>query len=427
MFLDKVKQVFTYKDLRKKIFYTVFIVLIFRLVTHIPVPGVDLEALKSFFSRSQLFGLFDIFSGGAMSQFSIAMMGVAPYISASIIMQLLSMIIPALEALSKEGERGQHIINQYTRYLTVPLAVLEAFGLITLLSRSELGIITALSVSKMATMIITVTAGTIFLMWLGELITENGIGNGISLIIFLGIVSRGPAIAQQIIVWADSPQKILNLVGFGILAFLVVLGIVFIENAQRRIPVAYAKRVRGMRMYGGVSTYLPLKVNQAGVIPIIFAMSFIIFPGVVANFLKHVQISWLAKISNWVANHFTPESLVYGVLYFVLVFAFTYFYTSIVFNPKNISENLQKQGGFIPGIRPGYPTEEYLSKISNRVTFAGALFLGIIAIMPFLVQRVYPSLQLTLGGTAILIVVSVILETAKQIEAQIMMRSYDYY
>ncbi len=430
--LEQITKIFYYKDLRKKILITLGLVIIFRFMAHIPTPGVDLEALKTFFSRSQLFGLFDIFSGGAMSRFSIVMMGVAPYITASIIMQLLVMVIPSLEALSREGERGRQVINQYTRYLTVPLAALEAFGMITFLSKQpDLSILPELTVSKMAIIILTITAGTMFLMWLGELITENGIGNGISLIIFIGIIARGPEILSSGYVWlvggGNIAQKLITLGAFLLLSVLVILAIVMVEKGTRQIPIVYAKRVRGMRMYGGTSTYLPLKVNQGGVIPIIFAMSFMIFPGVIANFLTKSQSPIVSKIAHFLSSAFSPTSFFYGLTYFLLVVAFTYFYTSVTFKPPEVAENLQKQGGFIPGIRPGRPTSEYLNYLIYRITFAGALFLGIIAILPFIVQRAYPGLSLTLGGTAVLIVVAVLLELVERMKSQLLMRSYDNY
>lgn len=424
---NEIKQIFKFPDLRGKIFYTLGILVIFRLAAHLPIPGVNLGALKAFFSQNQLFGLFDIFSGGAMSQFSIVMLGIAPYISASIIFQLLTMVIPSLEALSKEGEAGQQKINRYTRYLTPLLAVLESFGMITLLSRSQLGILPQVTLSQKIIMVLVMTAGAIFLMWLGELISEGGIGNGISLILTFGIIARGPFVIRSIFFWVDSAAKFLTILGFAVLGFLVIFGIVMVDRGMRQIPIVYAKRVRGMRMYGGVSSYLPLKVNQAGVMPIIFAMSFMLFPGVAANFLSHSKITWLASGANFLASVFKPEAIIYGLLYFLLVIGFTYFYSAVTFNPSNISENIQKQGGFIPGLRPGPPTSEYLQHLSNRINLAGGLFLGIIAVLPFVTQRLYPTLALTLGGTAILIVVSVILETSQQIRAQILMRSYETY
>lgn len=423
--IEKIRQVFSYKDLRKKILFTLWILLIFRLGTHIPVPGVNIEALKTFFSQNRLFGFLDIFSGGAMSQFSILMLGVSPYISASIIFQLLTAIIPSLEALSKEGEEGQRKINRYSRYLTVPLAALESLGMIVLLSHSELGIIPVLSLEQKIITTIILTSGAILVMWLGELISERGIGNGISLILTFGILSRVPLAIRQVFIWADSFDKKLAVLIFLIMGIAVILGIVFVDQAMRKIPVSYAKRIRGMRMYGGTSTFLPLKINQAGVLPIIFAMSFMLFPGVVGNFLTTARSSFISKIGYFLSHFFRPENIIYGILYFILVILFTYFYSSIVFNPQNIAENLQKQGGFVPGMRPGKPTADFLSHLITRINLPGGIFLGTIAVMPFLVERIYPGISLTLGGTALLIVIAVIIQTTKQIESQLIMRSYE--
>jgi len=427
---EKIIQVYHHKDLRKKILYTLLLLVIFRLAAHLPVPGVNLENLKSFFARNQIFGLLDVFSGGAMSSFSVVMMGVAPYINASIIMQLLTMIIPRLESLSKEGEEGQRIINRYTRLLTVPLAALQSFGMIKLLqSQSEKGlkIIGHLNPFQMVTIIITITAGTIFLMWLGELMTENGIGNGISLIITVGILARLPVQAVRMFSSAISTTDILKSLLFLILAILIIFGVVIVVEGQRNIPISYAKRIRGQRMYGGVSTYLPLRVNQGGVIPIIFAMSLMMFPGVIARFFTTAKSAWLANSASWLEKAFRPENVFYGLVYFLLVVGFNYFYTAIIFNPINIAENIQKQGGFIPGIRPGEKTVEYLSRVSNRIMLAGGIFLGIIAILPFIIQAIMGigSMLDIIGGTSLLIVVSVALETIEQLKSQLIMRSYE--
>jgi preprotein translocase subunit SecY len=427
---NKLRQIFQHKDLRNKILYTLGILIVFRLAAHIPIPGVNLTNLKTFFANNQIFGLLDIFSGGAMSSFSVVMMGVAPYINASIIMQLLGMIIPRLEALQKEGEHGQKIINKYTRLLTVPLAALQSFGMIKLLqSQSSKGIpiIGNLSPFQLVTIIITITGGTVFLMWLGELMTENGIGNGISLIIVTGILARLPVQAVRMFTAATSSADILKGVGFLILALAIIFGVVMVVEGQRNIPVSYAKRVRGQKMYGGVSSYLPLRVNQGGVIPIIFAMSLMMFPAMIAKFFTAAKTAWIANAATFITRYFTPQTALYGVLYFLLVVAFNYFYTAIVFNPENIAENLQKQGGFIPGIRPGPKTVEYLSRLSNRIMLAGGIFLGLIAILPFIVQATtgIGTLLDIIGGTSILIVVSVALETVEQIKSQLIMRSYE--
>lgn len=428
--LEKIKQAFTYKDLRKKILYSVGLLVVFRIAASIPIPWVNLEALREFFAKSRLLGLLDIFSGGAMSRFSIIMMGVAPYINAVIIMELLTMIIPRLEALSKEGEQGHNKINQYTRWLTVPLAALESFGMIKLLQtqgqQAGQQILPQISFFQWIAMVVTITCGTIFIMWLGELISEYGIGNGISLIIFVGIIARGPQALQQVFASLINKEQILQLFIFLFIALVVIFGVVMVDRGQRKIPVSYAKQVRGMKMYGGVASHIPLKVNQGGVIPIIFAISLMLFPGMVANFFTTAKTVWIASAASAIANLF-KNPVFYASLYFLLVVGFTYFYTAIVFNPERIAENLQKQGGFIPGIRPGSSTIEYLHKLLNRINLAGGVFLGAIAVLPLCFQSLIPGLDLAIGGTGLLIVVSVVLETAEQIKAQILMRSYENY
>jgi len=422
---QKFVSVFKIKDLRNKIFFVLIMLVIFRVAAHIPVPGVDREALRQFFSGNQFFGLLDIFSGGGLSSFSLVMLGVGPYITASIVLQLLTMIIPRLEELSKEGESGRQKINQWTRYLTVPLAILQTYATINLLNRGGRMIITDTSLLNLATIIVSVTAGTLFLMWIGELITEKGIGNGVSLIIFSGIVSRLPSSISQTFAIFDASQAV-NLLVFLAIGILVIAGIVLVTEGQRNIPISYAKRVRGNRMYGGTSTHLPLRVNQAGVIPIIFALSIMLFPGMIANFLVGSPVVWLAHFAQSIANLF-QNKFFYGSLYFVTVIFFTYFYTAVTFNPVQLAENIQKQGGFIPGIRPGRLTAEYLHKVLNRITLAGAFFLGFVAVIPFIAQGLTKIQTLTIGGTGILIVVSVVLETMKQISAQMQMRDYDAF
>lgn len=426
---NTIKQLYINKDLRKKILFTLGILVVFRFAAHIPIPGVNLENLQNFFNQNQVFGLLNIFSGGAMSHFSIILMGLAPFINASIIMQLLGMVIPRLEALQKEGEQGQQIINRYTRFLTVPLAALESFGMVKLLqSQSSSGqIIGALSPFQYLVIVVTATAGSLFLMWLGELISENGIGEGISLIIFVGIVAGYPLSLTQSISTATGFADILKLGGFLLLALVVTAGVVFVAEAQRKIPVSYAKRVRGQRMYGGVDTYLPLRVNQAGVIPIIFAISFMTFPPIVAKFFENASTVWLANSAKFIENLFKPNTLIYGIIYFVLVVLFTFFYTMIVFNPENVAENLQKQGGFIPGIRPGMPTQNYLSRLSNRIMLFGGIFLGIIAILPFIIQAATGIQTLIVGGTSLLIVVEVALDIKRRVESQLIMSSYEEF
>lgn len=410
-------------DLRRSILFVLAMLFIFRVAAHIPIPGVDISNLQAFFSSNAILGLLNIFSGGTMESFSVVALGVAPYITSSIIFQLLAMVIPQLEALQKEGEHGQRKINQWTRYAAVPLAILQSFGLLTLLRQSPVPVLGDLTPGTYAATIITMTAGTIFLMWIGELISERKIGNGISLMIFAGIIAGLPTLIQQTFVTFDKMQ-IMNLVLFGAVALITVVGVVLITQAQRNIPVSYARRVRGMRMYGGVDTHLPLRVNMAGVIPIIFAISIILFPPMIAQFFLQAKSAMVVRIAQWVINVF-QDNLIYGILYFVLVFIFTYFYTAVIFHPHQISENLQKQGGFIPGIRPGKPTAAYLQFVTSRIIFVGALFLAVVAVLPLITQRATGTQALAIGGTSILIVVSVIIETLTQIEAQLTMHEYE--
>lgn len=411
-------------DVRRKLLFTAAIFIVFRIFAHIPVAGVNLDALKSLFSQNQFLGLLDIFSGGTLANFSVMALGLNPYINASIILQLSTMVFPKLEALSKEGESGRQKINQYTRMLTVPLAVLQSIGMYALL-RSQ-GIIVALSTIDILSFVATMTAGTMLLVWLGELISEKGVGNGISLLIFAGIVGRIPVIFGQTLSTVNA-TNFFNLITFLVIGLLVIASIIVINEGTRRITVYYAKRVRGNKMYGGQSTHLPLRVNQAGVIPIIFAVSLVLLPSIVANYLTASPNKFLSNIAVSITSLFHPEGAFYNSFYFLLVVGFTYFYTAVIFNPKKIAGEIQKYGGFIPGIRPGSPTASYLNYILTRITLAGAIFLGTIAIFPT-VARVFTNVQtLLLGGTGILIVVSVVLETIKTIEAQLVMRSYDGY
>lgn len=420
--LRKLVLLFTIPDLRKKVLFILGILAVFRIAASIPVPGVDPNQLKSFLAGNQFFGLLNIFSGGVLDNLSIVMLGVGPYITASIIMQLLTMIFPRLkEMYQEEGEAGRMKFNQYSRYLTVPLALLQSYGLLVLLVRQQ--VIPSLSLTGFLFNMIIATAGTLFLMWLGELITEKGIGNGVSLLIFGGIVSRLPVSIRQEF-FNFSTERIPVILAFIVMGLVVIAGVVVITEGQRNVPVSYAKRIRGMKMYGGVSTHLPLRVNQAGVIPIIFAISIILFPGLIGSFLAGVPNSAMQEISRFLIQIFNNQWF-YGSIYFLLVFAFTYFYTAVTFDPQAIADNVQKQGGFILGIRPGRPTAEFLSKILNRITLAGALFLGAIAVLPLAVQGVLGIQALTIGGTSLLIVVSVVLETIKQINAQLVMREYE--
>lgn len=420
--LGSILNIFKTPDLRRKILFTVFIIFVFRFFAHVPIPGVDSSALKRLFSESQLLGLLDIFSGGTLANFSVMALGLNPYINASIIFQLLTMAIPKLEQLSKEGEYGRRKINQYTRFLTVPLAALQAIGMYALLRNQQ--IINILSPWTLLAMILTMTAGTIFLMWLGELISENGIGNGISLLIFAGIVGRLPIVFGQTAATATG-ENFLNLIVFLGMALALISSIIFVNEATRRVTVQYAKRIRGGRMYGGEATHLPLRLNQAGVIPIIFAVSLILLPPMVGQYLTTVPNKIVAEVASFVANAFDPSGFIYNLVYFLLVIGFTYFYTAVIFNPQKISQEIQKHGGFIPGIRPGSPTAAYLNYILTRITLVGATFLGLIAILPSFTRQITGVTIMMLGGTGILIVVSVVLETAKQMEAMMVMRSYD--
>ncbi len=409
-------------DIRRRILFVLGILIVFRFLAHVPVPGVNRTALEQFFAGNPIFGLLDLFSGGGLSNFSVIGLGVNPYINASIIMQLMTGVIPALTLLSREGEYGRNRINQYTRYLAVPLAMLQAYGFLALLNSQN--VLTSgfrLASLETLTQIITLTAGSILLMWLGELITEKGIGNGISFIIFAGIVSRVPTAVFRFLESPDWAAAIV-LVVIGILA---VWTIIYIQEGQRRIPIQYASRVRGRRMYQGGSTFLPLRVNQAGVIPIIFAVSILLFPSQIAQYFTTSQITIVADIATAIVNFFR-NTLIYGLLYFLLTVGFTYFYTAFTFKPDETAEQLRKNGGFIPGIRPGRPTQDYLARVVQRITIAGAFFLGCVAVLPFVVSSLLPGLGgLTLGGTSLLIVVSVVVETLKQLEAQLMMRNYE--
>ncbi|MFA6393648.1 MAG: preprotein translocase subunit SecY [Patescibacteria group bacterium] len=422
--LDKISQIWKARDLRNNILFVLGMLAIFRLAAHILIPGVDVSALRGFFQSNQILGLLNIFSGGSMENFSIVMMGVGPYITSSIVFQLLAMIIPAMEEMNKE-EAGRQKIQMWTRWTTVPLAMLQSYSMITLLRRSSFQILGNISNLQLLSMIITITAGTVFLMWLGELINEKKVGNGISLLIFAGIVSSLPQTIQQIAATYD-PSQLFTIIGFIAVALVTIVGVVIITEGQRNVPVQYARQIRGSRVYGGTSTHLPLRVNMAGVIPIIFAISIILFPSMIAQFFTQAKSEWLADGARSVIALFQNQ-LFYGIAYFILVFAFTYFYTEVIFHPNKIAENLQKQGGFIPGIRPGTQTSEYLADTTHRIIFVGALFLGVIAVLP-LVMRYFTGIQaLSVGGTSLLIVVSVVIETMKQIESQLTMREYEGY
>ncbi len=410
-------------DIRRRILYVLAILIVFRFLAHVPVPGVDRAQLEAFIQGNPIFGLLDLFSGGGLSNFSVVALGLNPYINASIIMQLMTGVVPSLQALSREGEYGRNKINQYTRYLAVPLALLQAFGFLALLrSQNVLSGDFGLGSFQTITQLITLTAGSVALMWLGELITEKGIGNGISFIIFAGIVSLAPAAAVN---FATNPN-VASIVLLAIIGIVAVAVIVYIQEGQRRIPIQYASRVRGRRQYQGGQTFLPLRVNQAGVIPIIFAVSILLFPQQIASYFTSSNVQIVADLANAVVAFFNPRSIPYVLLYFLLTVGFTYFYTAFTFKPDETADQLRKNGGFIPGIRPGRPTQDYLARVVFRITIAGALFLGIVAVAPAVAGLIFPDLaNVALGGTGLLIVVSVIVETMKQIEAQLMMRNYE--
>jgi preprotein translocase subunit SecY len=415
---------FSLPDLRRKLLFTIGILVVFRFIAHIPLPGVDLAALQDLFQSNQLLGMLDMFSGGAMRNFSVAAMGVYPYITASIIMQLLVPVVPSLRALSEEGESGQHKINQYTHWLTIPLAALQGYAQLALL-RSQHVVSTTDTLSTFA-MIVSLTAGTVFLVWLGELITERGIGNGVSIIIFGGILAGLPqGIGRGFI----AKENLLGLIVFIVVALALIVFIVIFTEAHRRIPVQYAKTAfRGARMYRQTgSTYVPLRVNTAGMIPLIFAMSLMIFPGTIASYFANpTQPNFANIIMDWFnPSAALPVGLLYWVLYFLLVVAFAFFYTMVIFQQMDLARTLQRQGGFIPGVRPGKPTTDYLDRVINRITWGGALFLAIVAIIPFVVREITDVAALTLSSTGILIVVGVALDTMKQIEAQLTMRRYE--
>jgi len=420
--MNKLIQLFKISDLRKKILIVGLLLAATRVLSAIPIPSIDAMKLKEFLASSQLFGFVNLFSGGGLSHLSIVMIGVAPYITATIIMQLLTMIFPRLkEMYYEEGAAGKAKFNRWSRYITVPLAGLQAYGFLNILVSQ--GVIPHMGMFDLIKNVIIVSAGTMILVWLGELITEHKIGNGISLIIFAGIISGLPATVGRAL-FSYSAETLPTYLIFAILAILVVAGVVFINEGERKIPIAYAKRVRGMKMYGGASSYLPLKVNQAGVIPIIFAISILLFPQFIAQAMAIFSRSLSLTLTSWV-NYLFNNQYLYSAFYFLLVFIFTYFYTAVTFDPKEISKNLQRSGGFVAGIRPGDSTTDFLSKIINRLTLSGAMFLGLIAILPNLTQMATGIKILTIGGTALLIVVSVALETIRQINSQLIMREYE--
>ena len=422
--LTAVTNIWKIKDLRKKFLVTLGILAVFRLLAVIPVPGINRSALAQLFSGSQLLSLLDIFSGGTLANFSIMALGLGPYINASIVLQLLTMVFPKLEELSKEGEFGREKINQYTRLLTVPLSVVQAIGMIVLLKNQQ--IVALADPLSVANIILTMIAGTVILMWLGELLTEYGVGNGISLLIFAGIVGRLPVSILQTEAIRQT-LTVFNLIIFIVLALVVIAGIVYVNEAQRQITVRYARRLSASGGAGQSSTHLPLRVNQAGVIPIIFAVSLVVMPSVVGRYLLQLKVASLIPVATFLSTTFDPNRWSYHLIYFLLVMGFTYFYTAVTFNPDKIADEIKKYGGFIPGIRPGKQTADYLSYVLNRITLAGGLFLGAVAVLPSLVQGATGISTLTIGGTGILIVVSVVLELSKGLESQLIMRSYERF
>ena len=414
-------RIFKIKDVRNSILFVLSMLVVFRIAAHIPVPGIDAAALQNIFSGNQLFGLLNIFSGGTLKSFSVVAMGVAPYITSSIIFQLLAMIIPQLEEMQKE-EQGKQKINQWTRLAAIPLSFIQAYGLITLLSQKG-SFFQHASFSTIAFAMISMTAGTIFLVWIGELISEKNVGNGISILILSGIIAGLPTFLSQSLSVYDRSQLITLLLFVGVV-ILTIVGVVIMNEAQRNVPVQYTRHVRGSRLSGAVTSHIPLRLNMGGVIPIIFAISIILFPTVLAQFFLNARTEFLRSAATWILQVFQNQ-LFYGITYFVMVFLFAYFYTAVIFHPDQVAENIQKQGGFIPGIRPGKNTSDYLGWVTNRLLLAGATFLSLIAVLPLLVQYFTANANLVIGGTSVLIIVSVIIDSVKQVQAQVTMREYE--
>jgi preprotein translocase subunit SecY len=433
--LTAVATAFKIPDLRAKILFTLGMLVIFRFFAAVPVPGVNREGLQDFIQSNALLGILNIFSGNSLQNFSIVALGVYPYITASIIMQLMTPIIPSLNELSNEGQGGRNKINQYTHWLTVPLAMLQGYGQGVLFSQQTgpdgrpliegFGFGSSETVLPTLATLLTMTAGTMLLVWMGELITEFGIGNGISIIIFGGIVASLPGSIMSLFAGPSVSSNVIGTAMFLLIGLLTIVGIVLINEGQRRIPVHHAKRVRSGRMYGGNTTFIPLKVNSAGMIPLIFAVSILVFPGLIAQFLSTSSNQTLRNFAGELSRFMSPNTLQYNIVYFVLVVAFTYFYTMVIFQQQKISENLQRQGAFIPGVRPGKNTQQYLLRTLNRITLIGALFLGLVAILPFIAATLTGVNSLLLGATSLLIVVGVAIDTMRQLEAQLVMRNYE--
>ncbi|MFH0846108.1 MAG: preprotein translocase subunit SecY [Patescibacteria group bacterium] len=420
-FVQKFNLIIKDKILVKRIGFLLGALVVFRALANIPIPGVDVVKLNEFFSGNQFFGLLNIFSGGGLSNLSIVMLGVSPFITASIIMQLMMIIFPKIkEMYHEEGTAGRKKFTQYSRLLTIPMALVQGYGFLRLLQSN--GVVASLEPFEFAVNLTVIVAGSVLMMWIGELISEFGIGSGVSLLIFAGIVSGLPTALSQLYIGFETSQ-IPMILGFIFVAVALVYSIVVVTEAERPIPVHYAKRVRGNKVYGGVSTYLPLRVNQAGVIPIIFAMSILLFPQMILNFLVNVDNTVVKNVSDFMLSVLS-NSWLYAIMYFILVFLFTYFYTAITFDPESIANNLQKSGAFIPGVRPGKNTSEYLAKVLTRITLVGALFLGFIAVLPLAMKAITQISALAIGGTALLIIVSVVLDLVKKIDAQASMREY---
>ncbi|MBA2518539.1 MAG: preprotein translocase subunit SecY [Chloroflexia bacterium] len=426
---------FRIPDLRQKILFTLAMLVIFRFIATIPVPGVDREGLQAFVQGNQLLGMLNLFSGSGLQYFSIAALGVYPYITASIIMQLMTPIIPRLTDLSNEGQQGRNRINQYTHWLTVPLALLQGYAQGVLFSTQPsptggtllegFGLFDPETFLPTVAILASMTAGTMLLVWIGELITENGIGNGISIIIFGGIVASLPSAVASLVTGGTVTANVIGIVMFLVIGLITIVGIIMINEGQRRIPVHHAKRVRAGRVYGGSTTFIPLKVNSAGMIPLIFAVSIMVFPGMIAQYMAASSTEWVRNAAGWLARVLSPDTFQYNLVYFVMVVGFTYFYTMVIFQQQKIPENLQRQGAFIPGVRPGRNTETYLQRVLNRITLIGAVFLGVVAVLPWIASLITGVNALQLGATSMLIVVGVAVDTMRQLEAQLMMRNYE--
>lgn len=421
-------QIWNSKDLRQKILFTIFAIVIFRLLGQVSIPGADLQVIKGIFAKNQLLGAFNLLTGGSAENFSIILMGLSPYINASIIIQLLTVIIPSWEGLTKEGEMGQRKLNKYTRWLTIPLGLLQSYGMIVLLNtQSQVAIVNVKDPAIILPVMLTITTGTVLLMWLGELISEKGIGNGISILIFAGIVNNIPqSLGANLQGAALDNEKLISFVMMLLITVALSIVVILITEGQRRIPITYAGR--GVKSEGSEDSSLPIRVNQAGMVPIIFAFAIISFPVIVSQFLQTAKTEWLRNAAQWLIANFNTHSIIYMTVYFLLNIVFTYFYVSITFNPKEVAENIQKRGGYIPGIRPGTQTAEYLGNVSSHLNLFGGVFIGLIGVIPMIYQRFFPgsigSLQTILSGAGMIIVVGVVLDLIRQVNAQLIMHDY---